>query len=149
MNVLQVLEIMKTHVVTVRGDSTLADAIDRMDLYQVDELPVVDADGILMGMISEFIIARTLAELAGRTDNLGSVDFSEFASFLSLQLVPESMSHDVVSVRDIDEVTPELVLQILTEQRRVPVLDSENKIVGTLNRVDIIQALFERTIRLG
>lgn len=138
MTVLQALEIMKTHVVTVLSDSTLGDAIDRMDLYQVDELVVVDGDGRLCGMLREFDVANTLAA------HLQSGDLR----LANTQSLNEYITQEALKVKDADYVTEDLIRTILTTHRRVAVVDDGDVVVGTLNRVDIIQALFEGTIQL-
>ena len=148
MNLFQALEIMKTHIVTVQSDSTLADAIDRMDLYQVDELPVVDDEGRLSGMIREYDIARSLIAKANGTDSPDYLSNTGSAAAIAATLVRQSMTCEIFSVLDTDELTTELALKLLKVYRRIPVIDEEQRVVGTLNRVDIIQALFEGTISL-
>ena len=44
---MQVMEVMKTHVVKTSPEATLSQAVDLMDLYQVNCLPVVEEDGRL------------------------------------------------------------------------------------------------------
>jgi len=146
MTVIQALEMMKTHVVTVRLDSTLADAVDRMDLYQVDELPVVDGDARLCGMLLESDVALAVAKLVLTATGSKSASGVDGAADVAEHRVKSIMQTNILSVRDTEEVTLSLIVEILEDCRRVPVVDAEGKIVGTLNRVDIIQALFERTI---
>jgi len=62
---MQVLEIMKTHVVKTTPDATLAEAADLLDLYQTTGLPVVDAAGCVQGMLAECDILRAVRELSG------------------------------------------------------------------------------------
>src|SRR5260221_12958353 len=50
---MQVRELMKTHVVKTTPDAPLAEAVDLMDIYQVNSLPVVDTEGRLVGILSE------------------------------------------------------------------------------------------------
>jgi len=47
-----VAEVMSRHVVTLRDDATLDDAASEMDSYAVRRLPVVDAGGRAIGIIS-------------------------------------------------------------------------------------------------
>ncbi len=132
MTTIQALEMMKTHLVTVRDNSTLSDAVDRMDLYQVDELPVVNEEQQLCGWLREYDIAAAL-----RLENVETAG--------SLQIT-ELMQAPPTTVQDTDIVTQELITTLLTNYRRMPVVDAEGKVIGTLNRVDIIQALLEKTI---
>ncbi len=145
MNVMQALEIMKTHVVTVQRDSNLADAVDLMDLYQVDELPVVDEGGRLCGILRESEIALLVASRTSGSDENAAVSFAGIEDIAGL-LVRDTMSHEMLKVMDTDEISTQIVRTMLTSARRIPVIDSNDRIVGTLNRVDIIQTLFEGTI---
>lgn len=42
---------MHVHVPTVRPDSSLADVIQKADIYQVSSLPVMDADRKALGLV--------------------------------------------------------------------------------------------------
>lgn len=145
MTIIQALELMKTHVVTIRDDCSLADAIDRMDLYQVDELPVINSDGELCGSVNEADIASELATILSSQAAVVCPG-TTVVQDISRVKVRETMSHTVSAIHETVEVTQEMVHSMLISQRRVPVVDSENKVVGSLNRVDIIQALFEGTL---
>src|ERR1044071_3620367 len=57
---MKVLELMKVHVVTTSPEASLRDAVDLFDLYQVSGLPVVTADGELIGVITEFDVIHAL-----------------------------------------------------------------------------------------
>jgi predicted transcriptional regulator len=59
------------------------------------------------------------------------------------------MDSSVVPVVDTDEIKAELVIKMLSDLRRIPVVDIEQRIVGTLNRVDIVQALFEGMLNIA
>jgi predicted transcriptional regulator len=142
MTVLQALEIMKTHVVTVQLDSTLGDAIDRMDLYQVDELVVVDGDGRLCGMLCEHDVANTVANTLVAHSQSGDIKLANTLLLMGF------IVQDIPKVLDTDSITEDLIRAILATHRRIPVVDDNHIVVGTLNRVDIIQALFEGTIQI-
>ena len=132
MTSIQALEMMKTHLVTVRDNSTLSDAVDRMDLYQVDELPVLNEEAHLCGWLRETDIAA-----AFRID-----DIQAAASYKIIDL----MQQPPPTVKDTDLITQELITTLLATFRRMPVVDAGGKLIGTLNRVDIIQALLENTM---
>jgi CBS domain-containing protein len=55
-----VAEVMNRHVLAVRVDSTAAEAAALMAQNQLQQLPVISADGGLVGMISALDIARLL-----------------------------------------------------------------------------------------
>src|SRR6185437_13743482 len=57
---MQAQELMRVHIVKARPEDTLREAVDLMDLYQVTGLPVVDATGQLIGMLTERDVMRAL-----------------------------------------------------------------------------------------
>jgi CBS domain-containing protein len=118
---------MKTHVVTVEPDARLAEAIDLMDVYQVRSLPVVTADGLLCGMLSECDVTNAL----------------QIAAATARRPVREVMSAPAIAVREEDTARDACDILLSCGLNRVPVLRSDGKVVGVLNRVDVLQALFE------
>ncbi len=136
---------MKTHVVTVEPDARLAEAIDLMDVYQVRSLPVVTADGLLCGMLSECDVTNALkaeANVAGQCQP--SVESAlQIAAATARRPVREVMSAPAIAVREEDTARDACDILLSCGLNRVPVLRSDGKVVGVLNRVDVLQALFE------
>jgi CBS-domain-containing membrane protein len=126
------LEMMKTHVQTTTPDATLAQAVDLMDLYQTPSLPVLDAEKRLVGIISERDILNAVWEHGvERAKNLRTSDV---------------MSTQVISVFAHQDVTDLLQTLFNGKWKRMPVMDDEGRLIGMLNRVDVLQALFEGSI---
>lgn len=141
---MQAIEIMKTHVVKTMPDSTLAEAIDLMDLYQVRELPVVDTSNRLLGILTEQDVWEAV-----RNAMVSDAQISPtMAAHIAKTHVSDVMTNDVISVNAEEKVT--LALQKLLQQgvKRLPVTSQEGVVVGTLNRVDIIQAIFDQTLQI-
>lgn len=128
---MQVLEIMKTHVVVVTVEATLAQAADLLDLYQTTGLPVVDSVGVLQGMLTEYDIERAVTALAAPAAN---------------QSVRDWMSVPVVSIDENADLS--VAVRHMRDRRlkRLPVTSEAGKLVGVLNRIDILQAVFEGTL---
>lgn len=57
----QVLDLMAVEPVVVRADASLATAATLMEVHQISGLPVVDAAGALVGVISESDLLRARA----------------------------------------------------------------------------------------
>jgi CBS domain-containing protein len=132
---MQALEIMKTHVVKTTSDATLGEAVDLMDLYQVSGLPVVDADGRLCGMLTERDVLRAMQ--GEQNHPLGLNPLAE--SFA----VADFMTTPPVSVSEHDAVLTAAQLMLERGLKRLPVTTEEGKVIGTLNRIDVLQAVFE------
>ncbi len=139
-SVIQAVAMMKSHLVTASAESTIAEAIDRMDIYQVDELPVIDEMGGYVGMVLEADIA---AYFLNYLQSASGRDGFQAAAMRPLRDV---IRDPIAAVRDIEPVTWQLVERLLTADRRIPVIDVSGKLIGSLNRVDVIQALIEHEL---
>lgn len=108
-------DIMTRDVRTVRGDAPVDTAARIMFEHQISGLPVVDSDGRLAGVISEFdVLAK------------------------SGQVVDDIMTRSVVSVGE--DTDPETIARMLIEQhiRRLPVV-RDGRVVGIISRSDLIK----------
>lgn len=129
---MQVLEIMKTHVVKTRWEATLAEAADLLDLYQTTGLPVVDVNDVLLGMLTESDIVRALRERAGKS--------------AGTEMVGTWMTTPAQSISENTEI--EQAADLLRDKglKRIPVVTEAGRVVGVLNRIDLIQAIFEGAV---
>ena len=128
---MQVLEIMKTHVVKTTCEATLAQAADLLDLYQTTGLPVVDANGSVQGMLTEADIVR-----ATRTSGVGA----------GSQQVQDWMTTPAVCIGENETVADAARMLLARGLKRLPVITETGKLVGVLNRIDLLQAVFEGAI---
>ena len=58
-----VRDIMNSNVVTTRPDASLAEAAQRMIEHRVGALPVVDEAGLLLGIVTQTDLLRSLAHM--------------------------------------------------------------------------------------
>jgi CBS domain-containing protein len=108
-------EVMTTRVITVTEDQTKQDAARLLAEHRISGLPVVNANKLVVGVVTEYdIIGKD-----GRT-------------------VGEIMTRGVVSVTpdtDLEEVSHLLVHERI---KRVPVLD-QGRLVGIVSRADLVR----------
>jgi len=128
---MQVLEMMKTHVVKTTCEATLAQAADLLDLYQTTGLPVVDAEGRVLGMLTEADIMR-----AAHTSGVGA----------GSQQVRDWMTSPAVCISENEPVADAARLMLARRLKRLPVISESGNLVGVLNRIDLLQAVFEGAI---
>ena len=144
---------MKTHVVKTSPDASLAEVVDLMDIYQVNSVPVVDAEGTLCGLVSEqdiFLAARAF------WDNSEPVVLSGIGSTRALQstdiattTVSRVMQPAVVYIAEDAEVEEIMRVFFINDFTRIPVVSPDGIVVGTVNRVDVLQAMFEQTLNVS
>ncbi|NNJ08854.1 CBS domain-containing protein [Chloroflexales bacterium ZM16-3] len=119
---MQAREIMTRSVISIREDARVEEAARLLARNRISGLPVVNADGSLVGLITE----HDLIAKQGRT-------------------VADLMSRGVISVSadtDLDQVQ-----HLLTNQRirRVPVVE-HGKVVGILSRSDLVRQIAMRWV---
>ncbi|MCX6381498.1 MAG: CBS domain-containing protein [Armatimonadetes bacterium] len=136
---IRALEMMKTHVQRVSPDAQLTEAVDLMDLYQVSALPVVSETGTLMGILTERDIVEALLRVESA---IKETSFTKWGK-VSPTLVREAMSTPALFVEEGADVRSAALLMLERGLKRIPVVSSNMEIIGVLNRIDVLQALFE------
>jgi len=143
---MRAIDVMVRDVVTVRADTDVADAIKLLGEHDVSALPVVDAGGHVIGIISEADLIHRV-ELGTEKHRPWWLEAVTGASALAEDFakshgkkVEELMTREVVSA---DEDTPLSEIAALLERKRikrVPIL-RHGKLVGMVSRSNLIQAL--------
>jgi YD repeat-containing protein len=116
---------MRTDLVTVRPEATLEEAVRILLENRISGLPVTDADGRLVGVISEFALLAISYDSASRT-----------------QSVREHMTQDVISVAPDTPLRQLADTFILHRIRRLPVTD-QGRLVGMVSRRELLRAALE------
>ncbi|HNP84913.1 MAG: CBS domain-containing protein [Chloroflexi bacterium SZAS-1] len=119
---MQVREIMTSDVISVLEDSTIEDAARVLARHRISGLPVVNAAGALVGLVTEY-------------------------DFISKQgnTVADIMSRGVISITE--DTNVEEVSHLLANRRirRVPVLRGD-RLVGIVSRSDLIKQIAMRWV---
>lgn len=142
---MRVKDVMTTKIVSVSPGASVAEAIGLMVHSHVSGLPVIDANGKLVGVLSEGDLLRRIEigtakkthwlEYLFRPGHLADVYRQTHG-----RKVEEIMSTDVSSI---DQSLPLESAVSLMEKRRIkrlPVMDGD-KLVGIITRGDFIRAL--------
>lgn len=139
-------DVMTTTVITVRQEASVEDATALMLEHHVSALPVTDAAGKIVGLISEGDLMRRVRDEDGKRrswwlDLFGGAE-QPAQDFVKIQShrVTDVMTREVVSV---DEETPVGAIARLLEKnriKRVPVLRGGEP-VGIVSRANLLHAL--------
>ena len=122
----RVRDCMTTEVITLRPDTELLQAVHTLIENDIAGAPVVDANGALVGILTERDCMRVALD-AGYHGEYGG-------------RVSEHMSEGV-EVLDADESVVKAMQQFLHERyHRYPVV-SEGRLVGVISRRDVLRAL--------
>jgi CBS domain-containing protein len=113
-------DIMTRKVATIHPEASAQEAAQLLDQMRISGAPVVDADGKIIGIISE-------ADIISKVNREGL-------------RVSDIMSHNIVAISEETPVSE--IAALLTERKikRVPVVQN-GKLVGIVSRADIVHAV--------
>ncbi len=119
--------IMTTEVESISPEATVQQAAELLAENEVSGLPVVDCEGHLVGMITEYDLLKLVYE-----------------PHLIDDPVADHMTSEVVSVHADDALTDLADLFLSSRVRRVPVLAGD-RFVGIVSRHDLIRFVRKST----
>jgi CBS domain-containing protein len=143
---MRVGDVMTRNVVSIRPDDTILKAARLMLQSRISGLPVVDAEGNLVGMVTEGDFLRR-TEISTERKRRRWIEFvlgpgwlAEEFTHASGRKVDEIMTPEPVSVdEDVDLAT---VVELMERNRikRLPVL-RDGKMVGIVSRANLVRAV--------
>ena len=114
---MKVKEIMTSPVICARDDVSIADIATLLAKHRISAVPVTDASGAVIGLISEYDLLARHGKLARDIMSPGIISVSEDA--------------DVEDVR---------LLVVQRKVRRIPVVAGQ-KLVGIVSRSDLVRQM--------
>jgi CBS domain-containing protein len=118
-----------THVnrlITFKPEQNIMDAIRLMLKHKITGAPVLNADGDMIGMISEKDCLKVIVNSAYYNDMPGKVE-----DYMTTSLTTVSVDKNVEEVAE---------MFINSHFKRFPVVDKEGNLVGQVSRYDILRA---------
>ena len=142
-----VSDIMTRSPKTVSPDAKLQEVASIMCLYRIPALPVIDEDGKLVGNISEMDLLRnllpTLEDIMAGDAALEIERMKSNYSTSMKQCVSDMMVKNPVSVSPDQHVLKATAKMTSHRFRRIPVTDSDGKLVGVMSLGDVHKAIFQ------
>jgi CBS-domain-containing membrane protein len=136
-------DVMTKSVITAKGGSDIHEVSALLSRYRISGLPVVDEENHVIGVVSEADILLMAGMEKGHT-------FKDILKHLLGDPLPKRKHGDrIEDIMSSPAVTtgPEAdireVAGILESKRikRLPVVDSENRLLGIISRADIVRAM--------
>ena len=123
-------EIMTTDVVTVNVDDTIDEAVALLLEHKISGLPVLDAAGSLVGILTEFDLLELTCNCRTERDKV--------CHYMSTDVCTVAEDEDWVAVADVFRNN---------HMRRLPVT-RDGKLVGIIARHDLMEAIRDARSRL-
>lgn len=141
-------DIMTREVITVAPDTPVGEVADLLAGKRFGSTPVVDAEGHVLGIVTEEDLVTRIANLhlPRHITFLGSIiylenpnRFTEEAEKILAVTAQEIMDVEVPFVRPATSV--ELIAERMLNEdlRRLVVLDEQNSLIGIITRADIVR----------
>ncbi len=121
----QVHDVINKDVLTISADVTVEEAMRYLVDNKISGMPVVDEEGHLVGIISEFQLLETL-----------------YSPEVREMPVRDVMTKDVLTVKSNMMLSDAASLMVAHRIRRLPVVD-DGKIVGIVSRRDLLKYTLE------
>ena len=141
-------DVMTHCVVSISPDAPVVDAIARMVSHQVSGMPVIDAAGQLVGMVTEGDFLRR-AEMHTEAPErrwlellMGPASSADDYARSHGRTVRDVMSPHVFTVREESPLADVVRLMEEHNVKRIPVVDAD-RVVGIVSRADLMVALAE------
>ncbi|XP_051132633.1 CBS domain-containing protein CBSX1, chloroplastic-like [Andrographis paniculata] len=139
----------KEHLHVVKPTTTVDEALETLVNKRVTGFPVVDDDWKLVGVVSDYdLLALDSISGGGQQDTsmfpvVGSTwkTFNELQKLLSKtngKVIGDLMTSAPLVVRETTNLEDAARLLLKTKFRRLPVVDSEGKLIGIITRGDIV-----------
>jgi CBS domain-containing protein len=141
-------EVMTTGAATVRQDAALAEAARILVENRISGLPVVDANGKLVGIVTEHDFLR---RENGERPRWLDVLLADSPGQITARELRERRVQDVMSTNPVfvGADTPlEVVFELMEghDVKRVPVVN-KGKVVGIISRANLLQAMMRKADR--
>jgi CBS domain-containing protein len=131
-------DVMTTHVVAVRSDASYRDLAKALRTNRVSGLPVVDAEGTVVGVVSQTDLLTK-----GSTDTRRGWPTRRKHVATAELTAADLMTRPAVTTSPDELVTSVARLMSARRLRRVPVIDSQGRLVGIICRSDVL-SVFSR-----
>jgi CBS domain-containing protein len=142
----KVKNVMSTDVTTVRGDTTFKDVVRTLARRDVSAVPVVDADGRVLGVVSEadLLIKQGTQELDFSRSLLawwrGRRELRRATATTAGQL----MTKPAITVPAKSTVAAAARALTAHNIKRLPVVDDDGKLVGIVSRKDVLTVFLRK-----
>jgi CBS domain-containing protein len=132
-----VKDIMTTDVAAVRSGASYREMAALLRSRRVSGLPVVDTEGIVLGVVSETdMLTRALEERPARWPHPRHVTTAELTA-------RDLMTHPAVTTSPDEPVADVARLMSARKLRRLPVVNAQGHLVGIVTRSDVL-SVFSR-----
>ena len=141
MGFIYVADVMTTPAISVPTNAKFAEVVDRLVQSEVHAVPVIDAKGMLAGVISETDLVRC----GGHGRALGLLadqlrgDKVDWAKKTTTKSARALMSRGVRAVSPNDDLATAAATMVEHDHHLLPVVDAHHVVIGVITRRDLLR----------
>ncbi len=141
---MKVADYMTKNVVTIDKNVSIRDAILKLRKAKISGMPVLDGEKVV-GVFSEADLLNQLPDILEEADLIPMIDVQE----LTGAPVKDVMGYPAITCTPTDNLKD--VAKIFLEKfiHRLPVIDTEEKLVGVISLGDVLKAFIEEKGKKG
>jgi len=126
----RVADVMTTEVVTVGPETGFKSCVDMLRVHSISALPVIAADGALLGIVSEFdlMLKEEGHDRQQRPSRPGGT-----------RMAAELMSSPPICVQPGASLSEAARLMHRKHVKRLPVVDAKGQLLGIVSRADLLK----------
>jgi CBS domain-containing protein len=132
-----VRDVMTRQPVTVGEDTGIKTAMRMLDRHSITAMPVVDASGRLVGVLSEADVVRDVVHPDVRSRILQRDDWPREQP----RVVAEVMSRHPLTVHAETDLAEAVEIMTSTTVKSLPVVDDHGHVVGVVSRRDVVHSV--------
>ncbi|AJO23171.1 CBS domain protein sometimes clustered with YjeE [Heyndrickxia coagulans] len=151
---LEVKDFMIRDVITVKKETTIRELLKVLAHHRIGGVPVVDAEGKLLGMISDGDVIRFLQPKARTVYDFyitivvnEQEDFNEkLVHSLDFPVEKIMKRRELYTVRPEDDFENALRILVKHHFKKLPVVNQAGRVVGVISRGDIMRQITDKLL---
>jgi CBS-domain-containing membrane protein len=132
-------DVMSTEVLSIASDATVFEAAQLLVNMRVSAMPVLDARGIMIGIVSEADLIRNTGAVAP-LEHVDETYAEKAMAAAHTRVVTKVMSRNVVTAAEESTLREISDLMLGRGIKRIPIV-RDGAVVGIVSRIDLLRAL--------
>jgi len=129
-------DIMVSNLITLNVEDNFSRVEELLRIYNIRHLPIIDKDGILVGIITQ----RDLYRICPPRKTLeGDLVYDKIR--LDGFILENVMTKDVLTLSPNDTLDKAINIMVITKYGCLPIVDENKKLLGIVTQIDVLKVI--------